>query len=282
MLLDLDTLLTSPDGAQSHPDNHSSLPADSPSVHTHSTTGHHKQTFDPPRFHPPSCPWPPNPWAYEEDPSQRPTEIIELHTNLSSDLAPRIPSPTSLQEVPLAKPRFYYQNIGYCSLSEAACGVLMEQFISGFRLVNGETFQIPMGGGRSVDFFVRGVLVEYHHLRLKVERKRFGDFGSREEYLEYSRELRRVRHNRHRREKLIKRTREKLSLNYFEKRRRIIDDHPIYGGTELVVASSLEDFYDQVILRFSEPRCPSLDHFRELFQSKVRLISEEGNFRFRK
>ncbi len=158
----------------------------------------------------------------------------------------------------------------------------MEDFISGFRLVEGETFQIPMGSGRSVDFYVRGVLIEYHHLRLKVERKRYGDFRSREEYLAYSKELRRVRHNRPRREKLIKKTREKLSNNYFEKRRRIIDEHPIYSGTELIVASSLEDFYEQVILRFAEPRCPSLDHFRELFQERVRTISEEGNFRFRR
>ena len=155
----------------------------------------------------------------------------------------------------------------------------MERFIPSFSLVTGSTFQVPLGGGRSADFRLGNVLIEYHHLRFKPQRRRFGDFESEAQYKEYTRGLRRFRHQQHRRNEHIRQMKDRLTKHYFEKRRKIIDMHPVLRKAELIVATSLEEFYAKVICRFGGRRVPSLQAFSNLFHEQVRIISKESRYK---
>lgn len=63
--------------------------------------------------------------------------------------------------------------IRFHSRCEVACAVLLERYVSGFRIREGETYQVPIGFGRFVDFALekdgRRYLIEYHPANLKFE-----------------------------------------------------------------------------------------------------------------
>ena len=169
--------------------------------------------------------------------------------------------------------------MGYCSLSEAVLGVLLERFIEGFKVQFRENFQVPIGNGRSVDFCINGVLVEYHPVRLRAEKRRHGDFGSRGEYFRFSRQLKKIgKRKKHARNEFLSKTKHHLTRKYFSKRRHFIDQTPALRGFELVVASTLEEFYQKVIRRFATGNPPPFELFSELFATEVKIIAKSINY----
>lgn len=189
---------------------------------------------------------------------------------------PTKPSPSAHSQV-FAAATVFYNNVGYCSLSEAVCGTLLELFVPDFKIVPGETFQVPVGNGSSVDFLVHGVLLEYHGVRFQAERGRYGDFNSRQEYVQYQRRLRQLRGNRYKREQLTALTREQLILNYFQRRRRVINQHPEHHRRELVVATCCDEFFDRIVRRFNRTFCPTRVEFRQIFYALVKVVARENS-----
>lgn len=186
------------------------------------------------------------------------------------------PAAASASSEPSPPRTISYNGTRYCSLSEAALGVLLEQFLPGFKVIEAKTFQIPIGNGRCVDFLINGVLVEYHALRLSREHGRYGDFACQKEYRRYLKHFRRVRNNPRQRFQLYKATCRRLAARYTKLRRAWIERSPMHSGRELIVATSREEFYEKVIVRFGGPNIPSRGEFLALFWWWVNMLAHQN------
>jgi hypothetical protein len=203
---------------------------------------------------------------------------VPQNTQTKPELVDFPSSPSGKRRV-FAQATIFYNGIGYCSLSEAVCGTLLELFVPGFEVREGETFQIPAGsGGGSVDFRIGDVLIEFHGLRFNPEGGRYGDFSSRHEYAHFARNLRRSKGNPWKRRQVLSSTRDQLTRNYFERRRRLVDATPELCMCELVVATSCDEFYELVIQRFNAQFCPTRGEFRDIFQSLVKVVAQQNQY----
>jgi hypothetical protein len=176
-----------------------------------------------------------------------------------------------------AQATVFFNGVGFCSISEAVCATLLELYVPGFQLIVGKTFQIDIGAGRTVDFLINEVLCEYHGVRLVPDRRRYGDFRDRADYHAYARELHRLGGNQYRRRRHIEATRARLALDYFDRRRRVIDEHPEYAGRELIVATSVDEFYERVVVRFNPRFCPNRDDFAATFAGFAAAIGRANS-----
>ena len=159
--------------------------------------------------------------------------------------------------------------VKFCSRSEAICAELLRRYVPHFNLQEGLTFQVPIGRDQrgnvlAVDFLVDGVLFEYHPVRLFKNRRRFGDFLSKQEYRAYAD----VYHSlsRDQREFFQDSVRARLAKNYFAKRRALLDQHPTYRRIELIVATSPEEFYALVLKRFGKNVPRTVERFMAIFE----------------
>jgi hypothetical protein len=160
------------------------------------------------------------------------------------------------------------QQSAFCSRSEAICAELLKRFVPHFRLQAGVTFQVPIGvDGRgntlAVDFFVDGVLFEYHPARFFKNKKGFGDFKNKEEYKAYAKLFHSV--GGFERELFHEAMKAHLKDNYYQRRRALLDRHPHYRRIELVVATNPEEFYALILCRFGRNIPKNLERFLELF-----------------
>jgi hypothetical protein len=158
--------------------------------------------------------------------------------------------------------------VRFCSRSEAICAELLQRFVPHFQLKEGVTFQVGIekdgkGNTRAVDFLVDGVLFEYHPVRFFKNKRRCGDFGSNEEYRAYTRTFYSLTSDN--RDFFHSVMKARLTENYFRKRRALLDQHPIFRRTELIVATSPEEFYFLVIRRFGKNYPKTVERFLALF-----------------
>ncbi|MEI6222522.1 MAG: hypothetical protein WCP97_07185 [bacterium] len=129
------------------------------------------------------------------------------------------------------------------SYAEAAVAALLSTYIFGFKLARGETFQVPLGDGKTADFFVNGLYIEFHPPRLFFHPTMGGDFANQQEYDEF----RRIQNtlSAEDRNAFTQNTRVSLTERYRYKRQQFL---PM--GAELIVATSQDDIYNLVIKRF--------------------------------
>lgn len=173
-----------------------------------------------------------------------------------------------------------HQGVGYSSLSEAACGALLELLVPGFRVQEGVTYQIPFGKERTVDFLVEGVLFEYHPPRLVAERRGFGDFRSPKEYDRFQQLYKKARYDKRKREALLNSTIHALGEEYYRRRRIQLDEDERFRNTELVVATGIPELYEKIVLRFGRSAAPlSAEQFTNLFFAFVKSIARQNSRR---
>jgi len=201
---------------------------------------------------------------------------VDFQSNLCDKRVCEFPISNRAQYRIFADSKIYFQGIGYCSLSEAALAACLELYVPGFKPIEGETYQIPIGNGRTVDFCLNDVLIEYHEPVLKALPHKLGDFGSMENYVSFLRELRKAGHDKYRKPKTLSAWRERLADNYYCKRREMLNASHEFQDTELIVAHCREDFYQKVILRFAPAPMPSLVEFEEKFWWWVQLIAKRN------
>lgn len=156
----------------------------------------------------------------------------------------------------------------FCSRSEAICAELLRRFVPHFDLQPGATFQVPIGidskgNSQYADFLVDGVIFEYHPVRFYKSKRRCGDFIDQDEYRTYTKIFHAL--SQERREFFHDVMRDRLSANYFKKRRAVLDKNPLFRRTELIVATSPEEFYHKVITRFGRNYPRSIERFVALF-----------------
>lgn len=163
----------------------------------------------------------------------------------------------------------------FCSRSEAICAEMLCRYVPHFILQEGRTFQVEIGvdargNTLAVDFLVDGVLFEYHPVRFFKNKRRCGDFANRREYRSYTTILHSLKGEQ--RDLFQTAMRARLTENYYTKRRAQLDDHPMYRRTELVVATSPEEFYELILKRFGKNIPPSLTSFLQVFEKLKREL----------
>jgi hypothetical protein len=178
------------------------------------------------------------------------------------------PHPQNYKTIDLHLGKQEPQKSAFCSRSEAICAELLKRFVPHFRLQEGITFQVPIGiDGRgntlAVDFFVDGVLFEYHPARFFKNKKGFGDFKNKDEYKAYAKLFHSV--GGVERELFHEAMKAHLKENYYQRRRALLDRHPQYRRTELVVATTPEEFYSLILCRFGRNIPKNVERFLELF-----------------
>jgi len=167
-----------------------------------------------------------------------------------------------------------HDGVIYQSASEVACGVLMQKYIPGFKVVKGESYEVPIGqnhagGFISVDFLVRGVLLEYHPPKFQKEG---GDFTSNKERIEHRQRINSAQSRKEKKD-IRAETGEKLTKNYTAKRLEQIEGSSEHSGKRLIVASSPEDLYTKVIEPFGRMgrKFPS----KAVFAKEFRTLRDE-------
>jgi hypothetical protein len=150
-------------------------------------------------------------------------------------------------------PRAKSSEARFCSRSERVCATLLQRYIPRFRLEEGISFQVPIGTDRqgntlAVDFLVDGVLVEYHPLRFQRDRRRCGDFTDSDDHALF----RKILHvlSGARREFFCRAVNRQLADGYYARRRALLDLHPLFRRTELIVVTDPSELYRKVIARF--------------------------------
>ncbi len=150
--------------------------------------------------------------------------------------------------------------LSFSSKSEAVCGILMEKYIPGFKLVAGETFQIPVGP-KKIDFKVNNAFVEFHPVQLRYE------FTSQEAYRRFQEILGRL--PCWERDGLGKLMRQEFADQYTKGRRNILNCFEHTKSCDLIVCTNEREFIERVIRRFGGKNTPSvaklLDEFNELY-----------------
>lgn len=123
-------------------------------------------------------------------------------------------------------------------------------------------------------------MIEYHGLRLRPERRRFGDFDGRHDYRMFAKRMRQLKRNRWRKQKYLAQVKKQLTEKYYKKRRRVLDQSPDHKHRELIVATSCDEFYELVVKRFNAYFCPTLGEFREIFYSLVQTVAKLNSLEF--
>jgi hypothetical protein len=152
----------------------------------------------------------------------------------------------------------------------------MVQYLPDFKIIQGETFQVPIGGGKTVDFRFKNIIVEYHHPRLKPSKRHLGDFPSKQSYLKFKKELEGIR-NAEKREEFVEEVKEELIEHYYDKRRHALNDHPTHRNAELVVVSSPQEVFEKIISRFSRTSEMSPEEIENLADSILEMIHESAH-----
>jgi len=162
---------------------------------------------------------------------------------------------------------FMYRGQTFCSRSEAACAALMVKYL-GYELIEGETFQVPMGKSasrvtRHFDYLVFDAVFEFHPFHPPRDPQ-------------YWKILHRL--GKGHREKFRQLWAHTDGIKYADKRRAQLQEGGIFKDAELIVARSPEDFYDKVIVRFMREK--HIAPFRaipekELFLREFRKILGE-------
>ena len=68
--------------------------------------------------------------------------------------------------------------------------------------------------------------------------------------------------------------RSRFTLNYFNRRRAILDQYPLFRRTEPIVATSPTEFYERGIKRFSKGYPKMLERFLNLFEYLMYTLPE--------
>jgi len=152
------------------------------------------------------------------------------------------------------------EQLSFSSKSEAICGILLEKYVPGFKLVVGETFQIPVGP-KKIDFKLNNSFVEFHPIQLRHE------FTSQEAYRRFQEALGRL--DCWERDGLGKLMRQEFADQYAKGRRNILNCFEHTKSCDLIVCTNEREFIERVIRRFGGKNTPSvqklLDEFNDLY-----------------
>lgn len=129
--------------------------------------------------------------------------------------------------------------------------MLLERYVRGFELADGQTFQVGVGHNKVIDFYVNGVFVEYHPINLKFE---FDNPIALRRILDGTRKI-----DNHAKREIIEGIKMELAEKYYRRRKFLVT---LAAGkdAELICCYDPEEFCKKVIRRFGDnpPKLPIL------------------------
>jgi hypothetical protein len=155
------------------------------------------------------------------------------------------------------------ETLRFGSISEYACGVMLEKYVPGFELKMGHTLQVDIGQGRTCDFRVNGVFVEFHPIVLMRE---FRDSKAFRDFWQCAQKLKRPI-----REVMVSAIQSEMREQYFHRRKLLIDAK--FGCETLVVAINVNEVRD--FMRWHSVTLPSAKAFRNEFDGLCKQLKEE-------
>jgi hypothetical protein len=155
------------------------------------------------------------------------------------------------------------ETLRFGSISEYACGVMLEKYIPGFELKMGETLQVDIGQGRTCDFRVNGVFLEFHPIVLTRE---FRDSKAFRDFWQCAQNLKRPI-----REIMVGAICKEMREQYYSRRKQLIDGK--FGIQTLVVATNVSEMRD--FMRWHCIDLPSQNQFRSEFDGLCKQLKSE-------
>lgn len=170
--------------------------------------------------------------------------------------------------------RYSYADLGFDSLDEAACGILLQRYVLGRELKPGVELQVSVGKW-FLDFVLQDVVIEYHPIVLRLPRGGPGVFKTWQEYEHFRKQRDRV--PRDQRRDFIEDMRQQYTERYRAERQAIINLSPELRNKRLIVVTSKEEFYFEVIRRLSK-NPPTKVAFDRQWASQRRLVKLLNGF----
>ena len=152
-----------------------------------------------------------------------------------------------------------FKDVMFASRGERACAIMLSKYIEGWKPVEGQTVEVRLAFGRSADFKIGNVILEWHPICRRWEH------DSEEAYKLIERGLQRCC------KESKKKIREGLELEFrarYEKKRQFGIDYatdPEIRGCHLLVCSTAEEF------------CKALKSMSGTRKSLKNIISEFNN-----
>ncbi len=144
-------------------------------------------------------------------------------------------------------------HITYCSPTEAACAVLLECLVPGFRIECGVNYQVALNQDAKIDFLIENIAIELHQPRCWGSRKHGGDFSSEAEYREFRWKCDKHRSKPAQLVRILDEAKIQVMKAYKQRRRQLLDTHPKLHSAGLIVVSTEQEIYRQIFVRFCEP-----------------------------
>ena len=141
------------------------------------------------------------------------------------------------------------------SRSEKSLCFLFERYIPGWKPVMGETFQVPIGANKRIDFLIGSTLIEFHPIMINRELK------SSEAQTLFRQMFKRS--NRWERGKLVDMLVSELGAQYSHRRWQLVSMSP-HADKRFIVCKNEKEVYDKVILQFC-PKPPTVATFKAEF-----------------
>lgn len=170
------------------------------------------------------------------------------------------------------KKKYFLNGHYFDSRGEAATGMLLQEYIQGYKLVEDKTFQANKDTHCLYDFVLENAIVEWHPINLKHDGPRFlpEDYKS---YLELKTQVKSdedsISINY-----LRKELKKDIGVEYWIRRQNASDSSEVYKGKEVVLARSLSELYEQVLSRYGK-NIPPLKEVRRKFEKYMSQAKQE-------
>lgn len=170
-------------------------------------------------------------------------------------------SDTAKAKVDIVKPR-----ITYASKSEAVAAEFLHRYVDNWHPVVGQTYLIPLGRGKTADFKVDSLIIEYHPIVLDWDMK---DSNARHRMTRILRQI-----PEWAREQLTTALKDELALRYYLDRKLHMETFaaPHIRSCQMIVAESAEQFYSFVLKKVASKELPSKQRFLEQWAKLLRSI----------
>jgi hypothetical protein len=166
---------------------------------------------------------------------------------------------------------YFFRNNFYDSRTEAACAAMLEKYIPGFEIKEGETFQV--NGGCLYDFNLEQILLEWHPINIHYDGERYlpEDWEAYKEL----KDLAKTKEERNALRYLEEQFKEDLAVEYWMERQESSDNSQVYQGKEVVLARTAGELYDEVLTKYGED-IPSKRQFYREFYDVVKQVKPVG------
>jgi hypothetical protein len=153
----------------------------------------------------------------------------------------------------------HFNGMDYDSIQEAAIAELLKQYVYGFEIENGKTFQLPVGIDGSIDFKIGNTYIEWHPIT-------FWDFEkSNLTYGDYKAASTQEEKNA---------LKAKVAEDYAERRKDLIREELKNRDFEFLHIKNINEFYEKVLRPYGRDIPPAAEVLRRFLDLQQEIRGE--------